>query len=245
MKIPCLSTAVLPAVLLLAGCAAAPPAVYSLYAPEHAARLGPGAAPHSTRRAQPDLHFEIADIALPERLDRAGIVIHPVALGQAGRAGAAAAGMTGDGAARAGMSLKILEKSRFDAVFGDAFRDALATHLATLAALPPIAQAGGQPQPDMTRLRLRLHIYRFDAYEDGGLDTLIDWHVRRLDDVSDRRHPGMACRFQSRMATGSGQIGQLVGGMQQQLRQLATDIVESSRQWLRDGADRSSCQPGT
>ncbi|MDO4904860.1 MAG: ABC-type transport auxiliary lipoprotein family protein [Lautropia sp.] len=215
----------------------------------------------ATSMRQPDLRFEIASVDMPERLDRVNIVIHPLesrgtgrGLKQAGEesgpdgevrhavAHTARTAITAAAAASANdMALIILENSRFDAVLSDAFRDALATHLATIAAIAPheSTAAANDSAGSMTapaRLRLTLQVYRFDARSDGRLDSLIDWRIRRLaragEEVSDREHAGLACRFQSSTQAASGRVDALVAGMQQQLQTLARDIVAGSRQWL-------------
>ncbi len=260
-------TVTLLAALITAGCATSPPVhFYSLYAPldetpmaagqANAARAGIDAAdgalrvlqPRSpqaggagrapaggtgatdtTLQPQPGLRFEIAALTLPERLDRSNIVIHPLA----GRQEAATA--------PAEVSLRILENSRFDAVLGDAFKDALAAHLATLAATGPT--------PVPARLRLTLQVYRFDARSDGRIDSLIDWRVRRLDEgqaqASEREYAGISCRFQSSTQAANGEVDALVAGMQQQVQLLAQDIVSSSRQWLRDDGRQDDCLQGS
>lgn len=243
----------------LAGCASqAPMHFYSLYAPD-AVVQAPDAVTGGTQPPQvrwvgdtgtspgePDLRFELGQVSVPERLNRPNIVLHParppmgpsrVVSDGSGRssvdAPAARQGAGGE-TPEAAVSLRILENHRLDAVFGDAFRDALATQLAVLGASPPGPAAAGPS----ALLRLDVTVYRFDGSKDGRLDALVDWRVRRLGDATDREYAGLGCRFVHGLQTRPDDVPSLVAGMQQQVRWLAQQIVDSSRQWLAGGDER-------
>ncbi|MDO4682746.1 MAG: ABC-type transport auxiliary lipoprotein family protein [Lautropia sp.] len=202
--------------------------------------------------ALPDLRFELGQVSVPERLNRSNIVLHParaamlpsggVSSASAQAAARAASSVRAsearqDGrgqAPEAAVSLQILENHRLDAVFGDAFRDALATQLAVLGAAPTGMAAPGPS----ALLRLDVTVYRFDGTKDGRLDALVDWRVRRLGDASDREYAGLGCRFSHALQALPDHVPSLVTGMQQQIGWLAQQIVDSSRQWLVSGGER-------
>lgn len=215
---------VLGAGLMLAGCASqAPVHFYSLYAPDAVVAprpLAASAAHAGTAGGQPGLRVELGQVSVPERLNRPNIVVHPAEQGAPSRA-------RGEGA----QPLQILEYHRLDAVFGDAFRDALSTQIATLT---PGHEAGtsGSPPP---LLRLDLKVHRFDGARDGGFDALIDWRVRQLGEASEQAYAGLGCRFQRHDQTRPDDVAALVASMQQQVRALAVEVVEGSRQWLATG----------
>lgn len=209
--------------------------------------------------ALPDLRFELGQVSVPERLNRPNIVLHPArppvasfrdlaspAGRAAGRQGEPPEAVRNPGprqdggsqSAEAAVSLRILENHRLDAVFGDAFRDALATQLAVLGAAPGGVAASGPS----ALLRLDVTVYRFDGSKDGQLDALVDWRVRRLGDATDREYAGLGCRFGHRLQTRPDDVPSLVAGMQQQIGWLAQQIVDSSRQWLASGGDERRCR---
>ncbi|MDO5102419.1 MAG: ABC-type transport auxiliary lipoprotein family protein [Lautropia sp.] len=256
---------VLGAGLMLAGCLSQTPVhFYSLYAPQAGGTAEhwpvPGALAGSGE-GQPALRFELAQVSVPERLNRPQIVIHPaavqavpgapssasaVAVGGGGQrreaAGGAVEGQPADTATKRqaeahevakapARPLQILEHHRLDAVFGDAFRDALATHLATLAS----GRRLGRSVEQVPLLRLDLTVYRFDGASDGRFDAMVDWRVRRLGEVSEHAYAGLGCRFQVHDQSRPDDVPALVASMQQQIRALAVQIVEASRQWLQTG----------
>lgn len=214
--------------LCLAGCATSPQV--------HFHTLSEAASSDAVTRVQPDLQYQIAAVNVPERLDRADMVVQGGKIGEAGVL-----------VAEPETSVVLLENERWDASFADALRDALSTRLA-LAAAATVTDMRKQP----LSLRLTLQVYRFDAHRAGYVDVLADWRLRRLDDESgdgerSRIFGGdravLNGRYQGRADVRAGDIDGLVAGMQQQVARMAGDIVASTRAWLGNTA-RRGCMSG-
>lgn len=213
--------------LVLGACAATEPVhFHALYADE-VQGIGPDA-------GYP-LRYEV-QVTVPERLNRNNIVLSgPAARKEENTAVSRSNGQGGV----SDSALQVLENERWEAAFGDALQDALAAHLARATA--PVAVAP---------MRLDVRVYRFDARLSGPVDVLLDWTLHRRD-VNGRDGDGeagktpdsLSCRHAVRPAVAGGDVKAAVHTMQQAVAQLAADVVQSSRQWLRSGRPR--CQGST
>jgi len=139
-------------VSLLAGCASAPTRYYTLAAP-----AAPLAA--ATAGAAP-LWIEVAPLAVPERLARPQLVVHP-----------------------AGSSVEaqvdVLEEHRWVSSFESEMRDALSSGIASrLGALD--GSRGGRPAAAPVT-RISVQVRQFDAVEGSRVEASLGWTVRRGD----------------------------------------------------------------
>jgi len=180
--------------LLLAACASPDPRYYSLAASSGApsgATSGPAAQP---ARAEP-LWIEVAPVRVPERLNRAQLVVGDGADGQ----------------------LKLLDLSRWSSPLPDEMRDALSQQLQARVGAVDIYQQG---LADVAPVyRITTEVVRLDGEVGQRASATIAWTVRRLPDgkvtggrtVADLPAPG--------------QVDGLVGAYRQIVGTTADDIA--------------------
>ncbi|QET02645.1 membrane integrity-associated transporter subunit PqiC [Cupriavidus pauculus] len=175
--------------LLLAACASPDPRYYSLAA--SAANAVPAAPP---ARAEP-LWIEVAPVRVPERLNRAQLVVGDGADGQ----------------------LKLLDLSRWSSPLPDEMRDALSQQLqARLGAVDVYQQGLSDVAPVY---RITTEVVRMDGDVGQRANATIAWTVRRL---PDGRVTGG--RTVAEVAA-PGQVEGLVGAYRQIVGTTADDIA--------------------
>jgi len=144
----------LAALLVLAGCAAAPgPQYYSL-----AETTSPG--PAQPAAAAP-VYIELAPIAMPERFARPQFVVRKKE-------------------APEGVQVDILEQHRWSSSFENELRDALGSGVARRLGAVDLTKTGRQrgQQP----IRIAVQLRQFDAIEGSRVDASFSWTLRRGDD---------------------------------------------------------------
>ncbi|CAG2127459.1 PqiC family protein [Cupriavidus plantarum] len=146
------------AALLLAACASPDPRYYSLAAAGDASPP-PAAAPGTTQLAHAEpLWIEVAPVRVPERLNRAQLVVGDGADGQ----------------------LKLLDLSRWSSPLPDELRDALSQQLQSrLGAVDTYQQGLSDVAPIY---RITTEVVRLDGAVGERASATIAWTVRRLPD---------------------------------------------------------------
>lgn len=168
----------LAAAVLIAGCASAPDRYYTLAAPG-----GPSATAPATGSP---VFIELAPVAVPERLARPQMVVHP------------AGGRSAE--------VSLLEQHRWSSSFENELRDALSSGVA--ARLGAIDVTKGGRQPSTPAWRIAVQVQQFDAVENTRVDAALSWTVRRSDaDLS------ATCQWRTTEPVGSG-IDALAQGAQ-------------------------------
>lgn len=168
----------LAAAVLITGCASAPDRYYTLAAPggPSAAAPAPGA----------PVFIELAPVAVPERLARPQMVVHP------------AGGRSAE--------VSLLEQHRWSSSFENELRDALSSGVA--ARLGAIDVTKGGRQPSTPAWRIAVQVQQFDAVENTRVDAAFSWTVRRSDaDLS------ASCQWRTSEPVGNG-IDALAQGAQ-------------------------------
>lgn len=168
----------LAAAVLIAGCASAPDRYYTLAAPGGSSSTAP--APGAP------MFIELAPVAVPERLARPQMVVHPAG----GRSAEVA----------------LLEQHRWSSSFENELRDALSSGVA--ARLGAIDVTKGGRQPTTPAWRIAVQVRQFDAVENTRVDAALSWTVRRSDaDLS------ATCQWRTSEPVGDG-IDALAQGAQ-------------------------------
>lgn len=168
----------LAAAVFIAGCASAPDRYYTLAAPAGS----PSAAPAPGA----PVFIELAPVAVPERLARPQMVVHP------------AGGQSAE--------VSLLEQHRWSSSFENELRDALSSGIA--ARLGAIDVTKGGRQPSTPAWRIAVQVRQFDAVENTRVDASFSWTVRRSDaDLS------ASCQWRTSEPVGNG-IDALAQGAQ-------------------------------
>ena len=168
----------LAAAVLIAGCASAPDRYYTLAAP--------GASSSAAPAAGTPVFIELAPVAVPERLARPQMVVHP------------AGGRSAE--------VSLLEQHRWSSSFENELRDALSSGIA--ARLGAIDVTKGGRQPSTPAWRIAVQVQQFDAVENTRVDAALSWTVRRSDaDLS------ATCQWRTAEPVGNG-IDALAQGAQ-------------------------------
>ena len=173
-----LAGACLAAALLIAGCASAPDRYYTLAAPGGSVNPPPAiGAP---------VFIEMAPVAVPERLARPQLVVHP------------AGGRSAE--------VSLLEQHRWSSSFENELRDALSSGVAARLGAIDVTKGGRQPSTPAWRIAVQLR--QFDAVENTRVDAAFSWTVRRSDaDLS------ATCQWRASEPVGNG-IDALAQGAQ-------------------------------
>jgi len=188
------------AAALLAGCASSEPRYYTL-APTVTG--GDAPAPQASVPAGAPVWIEVAPVRVPERLNRAELVLGD------------------DGAGSGDSRLRRLDRARWSASLPDELRDALSQRLqATLGAQDTYQQGLSGVEPIY---RVTTDVVRLDAAPGGQASAVINWSVRRLPD-------GKLATGQTRadLPAGSGVDG-VVAAYRQILSTAAADIAGGVR----------------
>lgn len=164
--------------LLAAGCASAPDRYYTLAVP--------GGTPIAAPGAGGPVFIELAPVAVPERLARPQMVMHP--------AGGPSA------------EVVLLEQHRWSSSFENELRDALSSGIA--ARLGAIDVTKGGRQPSTPAWRIAVQVRQFDAVENTRVDAALSWTVRRSD-----ADLGATCQWRTSEPVGHG-IDALAQGAQ-------------------------------
>lgn len=193
MKMKCAALAGLLAHAFLAGCAGQPTLYYTL-ADGGAPTTAPTAAASDT-----PLYFELAPLALPERLARPQMVVRK----------------QGDASAQ----VSVLEQHRWASSFEHELRDALASGLTTrLGAID--TTKGGRPVGTPV-YRIAVQVHGFDATEGSRIDGNFSWTLRRTDETRT-----VACQWHTSQAIGAG-MDAVAQGARQLTGELAAAIARS------------------
>lgn len=180
-----LLAAVVPCLLLLAGCSSAPVQYYTLTAPAQSPSIGAAVQTAPTAAAREPLYVEVLPVGLPEMLDRAQMVVRQ---GDAG--------------------VTVLDRQRWASPLSDELRAALSTQL---AAQLGAADAAGLPrQAGVPVWRIKVEVRRIDAWPGRQLQLDTDWSANLTSDPARRLicssrvtlespadYPGLAATHQS------------------------------------------------
>lgn len=187
-------------VLLLGGCAStASTRYYSL--------ANTVAAPTATATASPEKPalFELAPVAVPERLARPQLVI---------RQKEASRGAGGE-------RLLILEEERWSSAFNHELRDALASGIAGRLGAVDVTY-GGRPRGEPV-YRIAVQLQQFDAVADAGVNARFGWTIA-LSDGS--RSVACISSLSEQVGTGTQALVQGIGRMVDHIAdQIASDVT--------------------
>jgi len=156
-----LLAAVVPCLVVLAGCSSAPVQYYTLTAPAQSPSIGGTVQTAPTAAAREPLYVEVLPVGLPEMLDRAQMVVRQ---GDAG--------------------VTVLDRQRWASPLSDELRAALSTQL---AAQLGAADAAGLPrQAGVPVWRVKVEVRRIDAWPGRQLQLDTDWSANLTSDPARR-----------------------------------------------------------
>lgn len=156
-----LLAAVVPCLVVLAGCSSAPVQYYTLTAPAQSPSIGGAVQTATTAAAREPLYVEVLPVGLPEMLDRAQMVVRQ---GDAG--------------------VTVLDRQRWASPLSDELRAALSTQL---AAQLGAADAAGLPrQTGAPVWRIKVEVRRIDAWPGRQLQLDTDWSANLTSDPARR-----------------------------------------------------------
>lgn len=188
--------------LLLGGCASSVSTRYYTLA-----STAPVAASAATSDASPGklAFFELAPVAVPERLARPHLVIRQ----KEGPPGAA------------GGRLVILEEERWSSPFNSELRDALASGIASRLGAIDVTY-GGRPRGEPI-YRISVQLQQFDAALDERVDATFGWTIARSDGS---RSAACVVSLSEQVGAGTEALVQGIGRMVNRIAdRVATDVA--------------------